>query len=58
MAKQSKFGALLKQAQGKFDVAGVPVGDIVSTVASVFKRKPNVRPVSYTHLTLPTSVPV
>ena len=43
MAEQSKFGALLKQAQGKFDVAGVPVGDIVSTVASVFKRKPNVR---------------
>ena len=43
MAEQSKFGALLKQAQGKFDVAGVPVGDIVSTVASVFKRKPNVK---------------
>jgi hypothetical protein len=43
MAEQSKFGALLKQAQGKFDIAGVPVGDIVSTVASVFKRKPNVR---------------
>jgi hypothetical protein len=43
MAEQSKFGRLLKQAQGKFDVAGVPVGDIVSTVASVFKRKPNVR---------------
>mgnify|MGYP003111260593 FL=1 len=43
MAEQSKFGALLKQAKGKFDVAGVPVGDIVSTVASVFKRKPNVK---------------
>lgn len=43
MAEQSKFGRLLKQAQGKFDVAGVPVGDIVSTVASVFKRKPNVK---------------
>ena len=42
MAEQSKFGALLKQG-GKFDVAGVPVGDIISTIASVVKRKPNVQ---------------
>jgi len=42
MAEQSKFGALLKQG-GKFDVAGVPVGDIIGTIAQVFKRKPNVK---------------
>lgn len=43
MAEQSKFGALLSQAQGKFDVAGVPLGDIVGTITNLVKRKPNVR---------------
>ena len=43
MAEQSKFGSLLKQAQGKFDVAGIPVGDVLATIGSLVKRKPNVK---------------
>ncbi len=44
MSNQSKVGGFLQKAtSGKFDVAGVPLGDIVSTIASVVKRKPNVK---------------
>jgi hypothetical protein len=42
MAEQSKFGALLKQG-GNFDVAGVPVGDIIGTITNLVRRKPNVK---------------
>ena len=41
--KQNRFGNLLQKAQGKFDIAGIPVGDIVSTISGVLKRSPSVR---------------
>jgi len=41
--KKNRFGNLLQKAQGKFDIAGVPVGDIVSTISGVIKRSPSVR---------------